>query len=202
MSDYGSPAAASAAAAAPLHGAAGAGHPPPNYLVWAILTTLLLCLPLGVASIVFSTQVNSKWAMGDVAGAQDASAKAKKFAMWAAIAGVVAFSPGLHCPADRVSAHRQAPVTGADPDPFSNLRRPWMQPVLHALHGRPHRRTRGAASAGGRGGGAGRRRIRGHGRPERRWSLPDLSVPGGHRVVLPGVRCLCGRFTRWPTATS
>jgi len=44
---------------------------------------------LGVASIVFSTQVNSKWAMGDVAGAQDASEKAKKFAMWGAIAGVV-----------------------------------------------------------------------------------------------------------------
>jgi len=38
---------------------------------------------------VFSTQVNSKWAMGDVAGAQDSSAKAKKFAMWAAIAGVI-----------------------------------------------------------------------------------------------------------------
>jgi len=44
---------------------------------------------LGVASIVFSTQVNSKWAMGDVAGAQDASEKAKKFAMWGAIAGVI-----------------------------------------------------------------------------------------------------------------
>ena len=65
------------------------GTPPQNYLVWAILSTVLCCLPLGIASIVFSTQVNSKWAMGDVAGAQEASAKAKKFAMWGAIAGVI-----------------------------------------------------------------------------------------------------------------
>ncbi|MHB8273686.1 MAG: CD225/dispanin family protein [Dermatophilaceae bacterium] len=72
------------------YGAVGAqGTPPPNYLVWAILSTVLCCLPLGVASIVFSTQVNSKWAMGDVAGAQDASEKAKKFAMWGAIVGVI-----------------------------------------------------------------------------------------------------------------
>jgi len=66
------------------------GTPPQNYLVWAILTTVLCCLPLGVVSIVYSTQVNSKWAMGDIAGAQDASAKAKKFAIWSAIAQAIA----------------------------------------------------------------------------------------------------------------
>jgi hypothetical protein len=58
-------------------------------LVWAILTTVLCCLPLGVASIVYAAQVNSKWAAGDVAGAQASSEKAKKFAIWSAIAGVV-----------------------------------------------------------------------------------------------------------------
>ncbi|WP_019137285.1 CD225/dispanin family protein [Cellulomonas massiliensis] len=66
-----------------------AGPPPNNYLVWAILSTVLCCLPLGIASIVFSTQVNSKWQMGDVAGAQASADKAKKFAIWSAIAGVV-----------------------------------------------------------------------------------------------------------------
>ena len=72
------------------YGAQGAqGTPPPNYLVWAILTTIFCCLPLGIASIVFSTQVNSKWALGDVAGAQDSSDKAKKFAIWSAIAWAV-----------------------------------------------------------------------------------------------------------------
>ena len=77
----------------PSYGAPGVpgpqGTPPPNYLVWAILTTIFCCLPLGIASIVFSTQVNSKWALGDVGGAQDASGKAKRFAIWAAIAWAV-----------------------------------------------------------------------------------------------------------------
>jgi hypothetical protein len=67
----------------------GYGAPPPNNLVWAILSTVLCCLPLGVASIVFASQVNSKWAMGDVQGAYDSARKAKSFAMWSAIAGVV-----------------------------------------------------------------------------------------------------------------
>ncbi|KRG72690.1 membrane protein [Stenotrophomonas chelatiphaga] len=61
----------------------------PNHLVWAILSTLFCCLPLGIVSIVFAAQVNSKVAAGDIAGAREASDKAKKFAMWAAIAGVV-----------------------------------------------------------------------------------------------------------------
>ena len=65
------------------------GTPPPNHLVWAILSTLFCCLPLGVASIVFSAQVNSKFAAGDVAGAHEASDKARKFALWATITGVV-----------------------------------------------------------------------------------------------------------------
>ena len=71
------------------YGVGGGTPPPPNYLVWAILSTVFCCLPLGIASIVFSTQVNSKWAMGDVAGAHESSAKAKKFAIWAAIVGVI-----------------------------------------------------------------------------------------------------------------
>lgn len=62
--------------------------PPDNYLVWAILTTVLCCLPLGIPAIVFASQVNSKWAVGDVSGALDASKKAKQFSMWAAIVGV------------------------------------------------------------------------------------------------------------------
>src|ERR1019366_2971726 len=85
MSDYGSTAPPPPPPPMP-YGAPGAGTAPPaNYLVWAILTTVLCCLPLGIPSIVFSTQVNSKWALGDVAGAQEASAKAKKFAIWAVI---------------------------------------------------------------------------------------------------------------------
>ena len=51
----------------------------PNYLVQSILVTLCCCLPLGVVAIVFAAQVNSKLAAGDIAGAQDASQKAKMF---------------------------------------------------------------------------------------------------------------------------
>jgi predicted secreted protein len=65
------------------------GPPPQSYLVWAILSTLFCCLPLGIASIVFAAQVNSKWSSGDFAGAQESSEKAKKFAIWSALAGVI-----------------------------------------------------------------------------------------------------------------
>jgi len=51
---------------------------------------VFFCWPLAIPSIIFSTQVNNKWALGDVAGAQVASGKAKMFAMWATIIGVVA----------------------------------------------------------------------------------------------------------------
>ena len=65
------------------------GSPPPNHLVWAILSTLFCCLPLGIASIVFSAQVNSKYNVGDYAGAQESSRKARSFALWATIIGLV-----------------------------------------------------------------------------------------------------------------
>ncbi len=65
------------------------GTPPPNHLVWAILSTLFCCLPLGIASIVFAAQVNSKYAAGDFTGAQESSRKARTFALWATIIGLV-----------------------------------------------------------------------------------------------------------------
>jgi hypothetical protein len=52
-------------------------NPPPNYLVWAILTTIFCCLPFGIVSIVFAAQVNSKWQAGDYDGALNASKNAK-----------------------------------------------------------------------------------------------------------------------------
>lgn len=55
----------------------------PNYLVQAILVTILCCLPFGIPAIVFAAQVNGKVQAGDVQGAMDASKKAK---MWCWIA--------------------------------------------------------------------------------------------------------------------
>jgi len=65
------------------------GGPPNNYLVWAILSTLFCCLPLGIVSIVFAAQVNNKYNMGDYAGALDSSNKAKQFAIVSAVVGVI-----------------------------------------------------------------------------------------------------------------
>jgi uncharacterized membrane protein YozB (DUF420 family) len=96
MSDYGSTPPPPPPPPPPSFGYGGVqGAPPPNYLVWAILSTVLCFLPLGVVSIVFSTQVNTKWAMGDVAGAQIASEKAKKFAMWSAIIWAILLVVGV-----------------------------------------------------------------------------------------------------------
>lgn len=58
----------------------------PNHLVWAILTTLFCCLPLGVVSIVHAAQVDSKRAAGDLAGAREASEKALYWANMSASA--------------------------------------------------------------------------------------------------------------------
>jgi hypothetical protein len=74
------------------------GYPPPgqgqiaqpnNHLVFAILTTLFCCLPLGIVSIVKASQVNGLWAQGRYAEAQQSARSAKNWAMWSAIIGIV-----------------------------------------------------------------------------------------------------------------
>ncbi len=66
-----------------------AGTPPDNNLVWAILCTVLCCLPLGIVAIIKSTKVKELWAQGDHAGAQKAADDAKKYAIWGAGIGVL-----------------------------------------------------------------------------------------------------------------
>jgi hypothetical protein len=62
---------------------------PKNYLVESILVTICCCLPLGIVSIVFASQVNSKFTSGDYEGAQKASKDAKNWMTWGLIAGIV-----------------------------------------------------------------------------------------------------------------
>jgi hypothetical protein len=64
----------------------------PNYLVPAILATLFCCLPVGVVSIVFATQVNSKLAVGDIQGAVAASKSAK---LWLIVSVCLGLLVGL-----------------------------------------------------------------------------------------------------------
>ncbi len=67
---------------------AGGSATVPNYMVPAIIS-IFCCWPLAIPAIIFATQVNSKVAAGDVAGAQDASKKAKMFAFIAIGLGVL-----------------------------------------------------------------------------------------------------------------
>ncbi|AHF91000.1 membrane protein [Opitutaceae bacterium TAV5] len=62
---------------------------PANNLVWAILVTLFCCIPFGIPAIIFATQVDSKYASGDYAGAEDAARKAKMWAWISAGVGLV-----------------------------------------------------------------------------------------------------------------
>jgi hypothetical protein len=64
----------------------------PSYLGPAIAVTVCCCPPFGVPAIVFAAQVNSKLAAGDIAGAMDASKKAK---VWCWIAFGLGILGGL-----------------------------------------------------------------------------------------------------------
>jgi uncharacterized membrane protein len=51
--------------------------PPPNYLALAIISTIFCCQIFGIISIIYATQVNSKYMSEDYAGAESASKNAK-----------------------------------------------------------------------------------------------------------------------------
>lgn len=59
--------------------------------MWAILCTVLCCLPIGVVSIVYSTRVSGLWSQGRYAEAQAAANNAKKWAIIGAIVGAVVY---------------------------------------------------------------------------------------------------------------
>ena len=46
---------------------------PPTNLVWAIITTVLCCLPAGIVAIIYAMKVTSKYREGDIEGAKRAS---------------------------------------------------------------------------------------------------------------------------------
>lgn len=62
---------------------------PPNHLALSIITTILCCLPAGIVSIVYASQVNSKYSAGDYEGAIRASKNAKTWWIVALVTGLV-----------------------------------------------------------------------------------------------------------------
>ena len=67
---------------------AGGSATVPNYLVPAIIS-IFCCWPLAIPAIIFAVQVNNKVTAGDIAGAQDASKRAKMFSFIAIGLGLV-----------------------------------------------------------------------------------------------------------------
>ena len=60
-----------------------------NYMVYAILCTVFLFLPTGVAAIYFARRVNPAQRAGNVEGALEASRKAKLFCQISLLVGAV-----------------------------------------------------------------------------------------------------------------
>ena len=60
-----------------------------TYLIFAIISTLLCCLPLGIVAIVYACKINSLQRSGDYAGAQNAAKKAKMFTIIGTVAALV-----------------------------------------------------------------------------------------------------------------
>ncbi len=59
------------------------------YLVFAILTTVLCFLPLGIPAIVYATKINTALAMGDMITAWDAAKKSRLFSILSAVIAAV-----------------------------------------------------------------------------------------------------------------
>ncbi len=72
---------------APYGGGYGYRQPIDSHLAWGIVTTLLCCMPFGIVSIVYASQVNGKQAVGNIAGAMAASRNAKTWAIVSAVTG-------------------------------------------------------------------------------------------------------------------
>ena len=59
------------------------------YMVFAIISTLLCCLPLGIVAIVYASKISSLQKAGDYAGAQEAAKKARLFTILGAVIGLI-----------------------------------------------------------------------------------------------------------------
>ena len=65
------------------------GPKPTSYLALAILATIFCCLPFGIVSIVKAAKVDSLWNAGNYIESQEASRKARNWAIAAILSAVV-----------------------------------------------------------------------------------------------------------------
>lgn len=67
------------------------GTPPKNWLVESILVTIFCCLPFGIVGIIKASEVNSKVAAGNYAGATESSLAAAKWTKIGFFVGISAY---------------------------------------------------------------------------------------------------------------
>ena len=65
------------------------GSKPDNNMLWAILSTLFCCLPLGIVAIINAAKVDGLYRTGDYSGAQEAADNAKKYALYGLVIGII-----------------------------------------------------------------------------------------------------------------
>lgn len=63
--------------------------PPDNYLVWAILTTIFCCQPIGIVAIIKAAKVNTLWESKQYDKARIASDEALKYVKYSVLAAVL-----------------------------------------------------------------------------------------------------------------
>lgn len=71
------------------HGAPDQPPMPSTYLVWAIVMTILCCLPAGIVAIIFASQVSARYYTGDYEGAMQASRRAQIWIIVSFVLGVL-----------------------------------------------------------------------------------------------------------------
>ena len=63
---------------------------PPTNLVWAIITTVLCCIPSGIVAIYYALKVSNKYREGDIEGAKRASETGAWWCIASIILGIIA----------------------------------------------------------------------------------------------------------------
>ncbi len=62
---------------------------PTNYMVYAILATILCCMPLGIVSVIYANKANTSWGAGKYSESIDATQKARLWLIIAVCVGAV-----------------------------------------------------------------------------------------------------------------
>ena len=62
---------------------------PPSYLLWAILSCIVCCVPTGIVAIIYSSSVSTKYFSRDYEGARRASRLAQIWIIVSIVAGII-----------------------------------------------------------------------------------------------------------------